>query len=113
MTCWKSTMNVCAVLAAGCFLLPPPAQSQPATGVVGFWMVNAGGVMREYAFTKDGKFESKTYGSGIYIVGFGTYTIQGDRLTLNSPNTAPETYRWRTAVEYQTPRLTLTDSYGA
>lgn len=104
---------VLAVIVVASLLLSVNAAAQPSTGIVGSWTVVSGSVTHDYAFTKDGRYESKMYGSLVYQVGFGTYIVQGDRLTLNAPKAAPETYRWKIVNEHGRPTLHLTDAYGA
>ena len=107
-----STIGTCAMIGA-CLLLPLIACSQSGPGIVGFWTQVSGTVTHDYSFSKDGRFESKLYGSIIYQISYGTYTVNGDQLTLNAPETSPETYHWKIVTEYSRPTLKLTDSFGA
>jgi len=93
-------------------LLSPIARSQASAGVVGFWTQVSGTVTHEYAFTRDGRYESKLYGSMVYQVSYGTYVVSGNQLILTAPQTAPETYRWN-IVGGLRPTLNLTDAFGA
>lgn len=102
----------CAIIGA-CLLLPLIACSQTSPGIVGFWTQVSGTLTHDYAFSKDGRFESKLYGSIVYQIHYGTYTVNGDQLTLSAPETSPETYRWKIVIEYSRPTLKLTDSFGA
>ena len=107
----RHTLCTALILAAG-LLLSPVARSQAGAGIVGFWSQVSGTVTHEYAFTRDGRYESKLYGSIIYQVSYGTYVVSGDRLTLTAPHTSPETYRW-SIVGGSRPTLKLTDEFGA
>jgi len=109
----KRTCIVFAAIAAVSLLLPGTGWSQTAAGPVGFWTVVTGGVTQDYAFSKDGRFESKLYGQSVYLVHRGTYSVQGDRLTISEPGTKPETFRWKIVNEYGRPALKLTDAYGS
>jgi len=109
----KGTCLALASLAAIGLLLPQTSRAQAAASPVGFWTVVTGGVTQDYSFTKDGRFESKLYGQSVYLVHRGAYSVQGDRLTLRLPGTAPETFRWRIVNEYGRPALKLTDSFGS
>jgi len=110
----KGTCIVFAAIAAvSLLLLPGAVWSQTGAGPVGFWTVATGGVTQDYAFTKDGRFESKLYGLAVYQIQRGTYTVQGDQLTVSAPQTTPETFRWKVVNEYGRPTLKLTDSFGS
>ena len=110
----KRWNGVRVLFAMAALAHPAVVWGQSAAALVGFWTVNVGaGVTQDYAFTKDGKFESKIYGSAIYQVSYGTYTVQGDRLTLSAPKTTPETFRWKVVPEFGRASLKLTDTFGA
>ena len=110
---WKWNRVVSAIAVVAGLVLPVSAWSQATAGIVGFWTQVSGTVTHDYAFAKDGKFESKLYGSIVYQIHYGTYSVQGDQLTLNAPQTSPETFRWKIVNEYGRPTLKLTDSFGA
>jgi hypothetical protein len=54
----RLTLCTALVLASG-LLLSPVARSQAGAGMVGFWSQVSGTVTHEYAFTRDGRYESK------------------------------------------------------
>lgn len=112
MKLWRWSQVVCAIAAIAGVFQPAVARSQAGTSLVGFWTQVSGNVTHDYAFTQDGRFESKLYGSLVYQVGYGTYTVQGDQLTMNAPQTAPTKYRWRIVTSPQRA-LMLIDSFGA
>jgi len=110
---WNRSWCGFAAMAAANLFLCGAGRAQTAAGPVGCWTVVSGGVTHDYAFTQDGKFESKIYGTRVYQISYGTYSVQGDRLTLSSPQTSPETFRWKIVMDTGRPTLKLTDSFGA
>jgi hypothetical protein len=110
---WKTNRVVFAMIAAAGLLLPVTTLSQVNTGLVGSWTQVSGSVTHDYAFTSDGRYESKVYGSIVYQINRGTYTVQGDQLTMSAPQAAPEIVHWKIVKEYGRPTLKMTDSFGA
>jgi len=80
---------------------------------VGLWIVNHSRMHWEYAFTADGRFQSKRMGEAVNETVRGTYMVKQNILILSVPDKPLQGFGWRMELENGARSLILLDTYGA